>query len=228
MTILSLATPSHRRGQKLAYSFDEDDITLAWDAGKTAALPVGTSLAAVQLALPAWWWAGMGLVADPAAPLRIEAVPTTAGPSVCIHDGISVDVEAQARAAHSAAPQRTETEWQRHRLAREAPDAEADFPLGAYVTAARHEQVTAERMRCAPGRVASWTSIGAGAAPSEFARLQEAIGAYHVALVELADGRRTVGIWAGAGAPATGMAARPVLRRLFRTQGAWRHGIKFA
>ncbi|MEA3202749.1 MAG: hydroxymethylglutaryl-CoA synthase [Thermoplasmata archaeon] len=224
---LVAAFPSHKRGQKLAFSFDEDDLTLAWDAVRKANLAAGTKVSA-SLDLPAWWWAGTGLVKDDAAPLVLRAIATTLGPSVCLHaTGEEPDVEAAAKAAYALAPTRPEAEWQRHRTARDAPDTEADFPLGAYVLAARHEAVTAERMRLADGVVASWTTIGAGAAPTEFQRLQEAVGAYHVALLDLPDGRRTVALWAGAEAPGTGQEARPVLRRLLRTQGAWRHGVKF-
>ena len=78
------------------------------------------------------------------------------------------------------------------------------------------------------GKVLTWTRIEPGAAPTEFLRLQEAVGAYHVVLVEAKDGTRTVGIWAGDAPPATGQAVRPVLRRLCRQQGEWRHGVKFA
>lgn len=225
---LVAAFPSHKRGQKLAYSFDEDEATLAWDAVRRANLAPGTKVAA-QLDLPAWWWTGTALVKDDAASLVLRAVPTTLGPSVCLHNaGQEPDAEAAAKSAYALAPTRPEAEWQRHRTARDAPDTEADFPLGAYVLPARHEQVTADRMRLPDAVVASWTTIGAGAAPTEFQRLQEAVGAYHVVLADLPDGRRTVGLWAGAEAPATGQACRPVLRRLLRTQGAWRHGVKFA
>ncbi len=225
---LHVAMPARRRGQKLAYSFDEDDLTLAWDAVRRAGLAPGTKVRAADLAVPAWFWQGTGLVADDAAPLTLRAVPTTLGPSVALASGEGVpDVEVEARRLHAAARERPEPEWQRHRAARDGPDTEADFPLGAYVLPSRHEAVTAQRMRLGPAKVASWTTIGAGAAPTEFLRLQEAVGAYHVVLVEHAGGA-TVGLWAGDAAPATGQACVPGLRRLFRTQGAWRHGIKFA
>jgi uncharacterized OB-fold protein len=225
---LVAAFPSYKRGQKLAFSFDEDELALAWDAVRRANLAPGTKVAA-QLDLPAWWWSGTGLAKDDAAPLALRAVPTTLGPSVCLHGaGEEPDVESAAKAAYALAPARPEAEWQKHRTARDAPDTEADFPLGAYVLPARHEAVTAERMRLDPGVVVSWTTIGAGAAPTEFQRLQEAVSAYHVALVELPGGRRTVALWAGVEAPRTGQACGPVLRRLLRTQGAWRHGVKFA
>ncbi len=222
----ALAMPERRRGQKLAYSFDEDELTLAWRAVKAAGIPPGTPVAAVGLDVPAWFWSGTGLVADAAASWRLAAVPTTVGPAVVAHEGPLPDLEEAARALHRLAADRPEAEWQRHRLARDAPDAEADVPLGAFVLAARHEAVLAERMRLPGGRIVSWTAIGAGAAPSEFIRLQDAVGAYHVVLVE-SGGRRTVGLWSGESAPRVGEAVRPVLRRLFRMQGAWRHGIKF-
>jgi hypothetical protein len=226
MTLVA-AFPSHKRGQKLAFSFDEDDLTLAWDAVRKANLAPGTKVAA-QFDLPAWWWSGTGLAKDENATLVLRAIPTTLGPSVCLHGkSEEADVEAAAKSAYALAPTRPETEWQRHRLARDAPDTEADFPLGAYVLPARHDAVTAERMRLPDAAVASWTTIGAGAAPTEFQRLQEAVGAYHVALLDLPGGGRTVALWAGAEPPATGQEARPVLRRLLRTQGAWRHGVKF-
>lgn len=227
MTNVHVAMPSRRRGQKLAYSFDEDELTLAWDAVRAAGLAPGSKVATADLAVPAWFWQGTGLVHDAAAAWTLRAVPTTVGPSVVLHPaGALPDVEAEAKRLHAAARERPEPEWQRHRVAREGPDTEADFPLGAYVTPARHDQVTALRLALGAGKVASWTAIGAGAAPTEFLRLQDAVGAYHVVLVEHAAGA-TVGLWAGDLAPATGQACRPVLRRLFRTQGAWRHGVKF-
>lgn len=227
---LHVAMPARRRGQKLAYSFDEDDLSLAWEAVRKAGLAPGTKVHAADLAVPVWFWQGTGLVPDAAGPFVLRAVPTTLGPSVAVHPagGAGVpDVEAEARRLHATAKERPEPEWQKHRAARDGPDTEADFPLGAYVLASRHEQVTADRMKLGPGKVASWTTIGAGAAPTEFLRLQDAVGAYHVVLVEHAGGA-TVGLWAGDAAPAVGQACAPTLRRLFRTQGAWRHGVKFA
>lgn len=228
---LHLAQPRWRRGQKAAFSFDEDDLTLAWDALRLARLPPGAPVGVGSAAppLPTWFWQGMALIPVEEAAWTLRSVATTVGPAVALHQGpvSDADLEAAARAGHAKAPERAESEWQRHRVAREAPDGEADFPLGAFVLGTRHEQVTAERMRLPPGKVVSWTAIGAGAAPAEFTRLQDAVGAYHVVLVEAA-GRRTVGLWAGERPPRTGEAVRPVLRRLFRTQGAWRHGIKFA
>ncbi len=225
-----LAMPSHRRGQKLAYSFDEDEWTLAWDAVRAAGLAPGTRIAphGFERPLPAWFWKGTGLIPDETAPLFLRAVPTTVGSGIVLHDAAAPDIDEEARRLHAAAPARSEADWQRHRLARDAPDTEADFPMGAFVAPVRHDEALAERMRHPGGRVVTWTRIEPGAAPTEFMRLQEAVGAYHVVMAELPEGRRTVGLWAGEAAPTTGVAVKPVLRRLFRQQGAWRYGVKFA
>lgn len=222
---LAIAAPERKRGQKLWPSFDEDDVTLAWQAVR--ALPKGTAVRCEDIALPAWFWAGTGLVADSASPLTLRPIGTTVGGVVALHDGPVPDVEKAAAALYAQAPTRPEAEWQKHRVARESPDGEADFPLGAYVLGARHDAVLVERMRLPPGKVVSWTTIGAGAAPAEFIRLQDAVGAYHVVLADC-GGHLTVGLWAADAPPRVGQAVRPVLRRLFRTQGAWRHGVKFA
>ncbi|HUR25425.1 MAG TPA: hypothetical protein VM327_05360 [Candidatus Thermoplasmatota archaeon] len=224
---LVLAMPSHRRGQKLWPSFDEDDVTLAWQAVR--GLKRGTAVRTEGLALPDWFWAGTGLKPDPAATTSLRLVGTTVGGAIALLDGpfLEPDVEAAARQRFAQAPTRTEADWQKHRVAREAPDAEADFPLGAYVLGPRHDAVLTRRLQMPPGKVLSWTTIGAGAAPSEFIRLQDAVGAYHVVLVDC-GGERTVGLWAGDAQPRTGQTVQPVLRRLFRTQGAWRYGVKFA
>lgn len=218
--------PERRRGQKLAFSFDEDELALAWRAVRGAGLATGTRLAAHGMELPAWFWAGTGLLHDPAAPLHLSLVATSVGPAVVVHDGAPPDLEPAARSLHRLAADRPEGEWQKQRLARDAPDGEADFPLGAYVLPRRHEAVLAQRMRLPAGVVLAWTAIGPGAAPAEFIRLQDAVGGYHVVLVDC-GGQRTVGLWAGEAAPRIGQAAQPVLRRLFRMQGAWRHGVKF-
>jgi hypothetical protein len=223
-----VAMPSRRRGQKLAYSFDEDELSLAWDAVQKAGLRPGAKIHVADLVVPPWFWQGTGLVQEASASWVLRAVPTTLGPAVVVGPaGPAPDIEAEARQLHAATPQRPEPEWQKHRTARDGPESEADFPLGAYVLPARHEQVLADRMKLGSGKVVSWTTIGAGAAPTEFQRLQEAVGSYHVVLVEFPGGKRTVGIWSGEQPPNVGQAAVPLLRRLFRTQGAWRYGVKF-
>ncbi len=221
---LVLAAPSHKRGQKLWPSFDEDDLTLAWLAVR--GLRPGTAVRAEGLTLPDWFFAGTELKQDAGATLALSSIGTTVGGLVALHEGKLPDVEAAAKALYAKAPSRSEPDWQRHRTAREAPDGEADFPLGAYVLGSRHDVVLAQRLRLPAGKVVSWTTIGAGAAPAEFIRLQDAVGAYHVVLVDC-GGERTVGLWASEVPPRTGQAVQPVLRRLFRTQGAWRYGMKF-
>lgn len=223
-----VAMPRFRRGMKMAFHLDEDDVTLAWDAVRKAALPSGTKVRAEGIDLPAWWWKGTGLSSDLAADLCLRPIPTTVGPTVCIHAAGAVpDVEAEAKRLHGSAPTLPEMQWQKVRVARDGPDTEADHPLGAFVTHVRHDEVTAERMRLPSGTVESWTAIGPGAAPTEFLRLQDAVGTYWVVLVAFPSGQRTVGLWAATTPPASGAAASPVLRRLFRTQGAWRYGVKF-
>jgi hypothetical protein len=222
--VTAFAAPSFASGGRLHFAFDEDELTLAWDAVRAAGLPAGAAFRAEGLQLPAWWWAGTGLRQDPQAGLALRVAQTSLGPVAFVDDGSGRDPEALAHAALAMAPA---ADAARIAAARDGPDTEADSPLGAYVLAARHEQVQAERLRLPAGTVLSWTTIGAGAAPTEFLRLQDAVGPYHVALVE-AGGRRTVGLWAGSAAPRAGQRCRPVLRRLFRTQGAWRHGAKFA
>lgn len=228
--MLALAMPRTKRGMKLQFSFDEDEVSLAWDAVRKANLPAGSRVAAhgFEKPLPAWFWSGAGLVAADDAPHHLRSIPTTLGPSVALHvAGAAPDVEAEARKLFDAAPTHREDVWQKQRTARDAPDTEADSPLGAYVTQSRHDEVTASRMRLPTGTVASWTQVGAGAAPTEFARWQEAFGAYHTVLVTFPDGSRTVGLWRGEAAPTTGQAVQPALRRLWKTQTAWRHGVVF-
>mgnify|MGYP001584684081 CR=1 FL=1 len=228
--MLAVAMPRSKRGMKLQFSFDEDEVSLAWDAVRKAKLPAGSKVAVhgFETPLPAWFWSGCGLALADDAPSHVRFVPTTLGPSVVLHAaGAAPDIEPEAKRLFEAAASRREDAWQNHRLARDAPDAEGDYPLGAYVTQTRHDEVTAARMRLAAGTVATWTQVGAGAAPTEFARWQQAFGAYHSVLVAFPDGSRTVGLWSGEAAPTTGQTVQPALRRLWKTQGAWRHGVVF-
>ncbi len=228
--MFALAMPRTKRGMKLQFSFDEDELSLAWDAVRKAALPAGSKVAAhgFEKPIPAWFWMGTGLVAADDASHHLRAIATTLGPSVAIHSaGPAPDVEAAAKLAYDATTARREDAWQRHRNARDAPDTEADSPLGAYVTQARHDEVTTSRMRLPNGTVVSWTQVGAGAAPTEFARWQEAFGPYHTVMIAFPDGTRTVGLWCGESPPTNGQAVQPALRRLWKTQTAWRHGVVF-
>lgn len=224
----AFAAPCQSVAGRLVPAFDEDDVTLAWDAVHAAGLAPGARLAS-DLALPAWWWQGTGLTQDPACERRLRLAHTASGPvAAVLGPDARAEPEALAAAALALATPIDDATAQRIARARDAPDGEADFPLGASVSLQRHEQLLPQRMQARAGKVLSWTTIGAGAAPSEFTRLQDAVGAYHVVLIAWDGGGRTVGIWSEGQAPATGQPVRPVLRRLYRTQGAWRYGVKFA
>ena len=227
-TDLHVHAPSLQVGGELVWPFDEDEVTAAWETVHAAGLREGDPVLAQGLELPAWWWAGTGLRPDPDAAWRLEAAGTQVGPLVVLHRGPGLpDVDTVAREALETATRLdVEAQARLEEAASETPCA-ADFPLGAYVAAPRHEAILVDRMRMPAGRIASWTTVGAGAAPSEFRRLQEAQGAYHVVLVRSDDGRGTVGIWAGQEPPAVEAPVRPVLRRLLRQEGAWRYGVKF-
>lgn len=226
----AFAAPALAHAGRLELAFDEDEASLAWDAVRAAGLPAGARLAATGLGLPAWWWKGTGLVEDDASERCLAKAETPIGLVFCVLDPAATrpDPQALAAAALARAPAVDAATLARIQRAREGSDLEGDYPLGAHVTPARHDEVLAGRMRMGPGRVVSWTTIGAGAAPSEFARLQDAVGAYHVAIAQLEDGSRTVGIWTEATHPRVGQATRPALRRLYRQQGQWRHGVKLA
>jgi hypothetical protein len=222
----AFAAPALAAAGRLHFAFDEDETTLAWDAAHAAGLKPGNAIQVEGVDLPAWWWDGTGLRNDPQAGLVLRIAQTALGPVAFVDDGRPVQPEALAQAALALATAIDPARLAQVEAARQGADSEADFPLGAYVHPARHDEVLAQRLRLPAGKVLSWTTIGAGAAPTEFMRLQAAVGAYHVVLVDCA-GERTVGIWAGDSPPRIGQDARPVLRRLFRTQGAWRHGVKF-
>lgn len=222
--MMSTAMPAVRRGQKMAFSFDEDEWTLLYDAVVKEG-PGPLQLKGFPGPPPSWLTAIACPVQDD-APRTASLLATMAGPLVAVHAGDLPDVEAVAQEHFRRAPTRPEADWQRHRLARDLPDSERDFPLGAFVLPERFEAVTAERLGMGTARVRLHTTMGLGAAPTEFGRLQDAVGPFHVVLVEHEAGR-TVGIWTETTAPAPGTLAKPVLRRLFRMQGAWRYGVKF-
>ncbi|MHB8633884.1 MAG: hypothetical protein ACYDBQ_07970 [Thermoplasmatota archaeon] len=211
----------------LRYGFDEDEVTLAWDAVAAARLAPGARLSTPGWTLPAWWWQATGLVADESE-RELRLVHTAQGPVACVLEAaVRPDPAALAAAALTMAAPIDDKGLERIERARTAPDGEADYPLGAHVTKARHEELLAMRLRAGPATVRAWTTIGVGAAPSEFGRLQDAQGPYHVLFLERASGGRTVGILAEGGVPAQGLRVAPTLRRLYRQQGAWRYGAKW-
>ncbi len=224
--------PTLRHGDRLVWRFDQDLLTAAWDAVATVGLRPGFGLKAAGIELPDWWLEAARIELKDDAPLELALVDTPAGPVVSLHPiGVAVDPADLAKAALEAATELSDDEAARLDAARSDEPREADYPLGAHVPLARHQQVTAERLALPPGKVLAWTRIASG--PSEFGRLLEAHGPYHVVLVNLppeehgGPERRTVGLWAGAGAPAVGAEVRPTLRRLFPQQGTWRYGAAF-
>ena len=78
------------------------------------------------------------------------------------------------------------------------------------------------------GRVVALTTIHRGGQPTEFDPLVEAVGAYSVAIVELAEGcRATFQVTdAPPGALAIGDRVSTRLRRLYPMEGEWRYGRK--
>ena len=72
------------------------------------------------------------------------------------------------------------------------------------------------------------TTVHAGAQPTEFDWWVDRVGAYDVALVEIAPGVRVTlqGTDAPAGTLRRGMVVGTVLRRLFPLEGEWRYGRK--
>ncbi len=75
----------------------------------------------------------------------------------------------------------------------------------------------------------SFTRIGRGGAPSEFAAEQAMTGAYLVGLVRFDEGPALLARLADATEidVEIGIELEPVLRRLYRQEGAWRYGLKF-
>lgn len=225
-TTTFVAGPRHRCGDRLMWGFDEDPLTAAWDLLHAAALPAGTPVACQGIDPPDWFIEATGIRATQATDgWRLERIEAPVGEVVLLHRG-DEDLAPVITDLHAEAERIDAAQAKRIRAARDEGAREDDFPLGAHVPLARHDEVLRARLRLGPGRVITWTTIGAGAAPTEFHRRQEAMGAYHVAMVE-ADGARTVGLWAVKDPPATGQACRPVLRRLLRQQGTWRYGVAF-
>jgi uncharacterized OB-fold protein len=217
----------------LVYAFDEDAVTLAWDAVHAAGLRAGTTLAVQGVALPAWWWQGTQIQPADEAPQHLEVHDTRAGPIAIVANAPLAAGQLEQAARAWPARELSDEEHARLASAQAAELRESDVPMGAYVTPTRYEEVLIERMRMPHGVVASWTRIAEGAAPSEFQRMQQAMGPYSVVLVDFGGKQqtrgtqRTVGICIGEEV-ATGAEVRPVLRRLMRQDGSWRYGVKFA
>lgn len=77
--------------------------------------------------------------------------------------------------------------------------------------------------------VETFTVIGRGGAPGEFAAEQAAVGEYPVAVVRFEEGPRCTVRLADVERDALriGLSVRPALRRLFEQQGVVRYGLKF-
>ncbi|HVL49146.1 MAG TPA: OB-fold domain-containing protein [Candidatus Thermoplasmatota archaeon] len=77
--------------------------------------------------------------------------------------------------------------------------------------------------------VETFTVIGRGGSPGEFAPEQAFAGEYPVAVVRFEEGPRVTARLADVetGRIAIGLEVEPALRRLYRQQGAWRYGLKF-
>ncbi len=80
------------------------------------------------------------------------------------------------------------------------------------------------------GTVYAYTIIGKGAAPSEFLELQEAMGEFATAVVELDDGPRVAAMLTDVdpGSVTVDMPVRMVFRRIYTQEGVARYGFKFA
>lgn len=79
------------------------------------------------------------------------------------------------------------------------------------------------------GKVYSYTIIGAGGAPPEFAAQEKAAGAFPVAIVELAEGPRIIGQLADVKTEEVqiGLEVEAELRRIYDEEGVIRYGFKF-
>ncbi|MEK6986967.1 MAG: Zn-ribbon domain-containing OB-fold protein [Candidatus Thermoplasmatota archaeon] len=79
------------------------------------------------------------------------------------------------------------------------------------------------------GKVHTFTLIGAGGAPPEFAEQEKAGGSYPVAIVELEKGPKVIGQMADVNGKDVkiDMPVRAELRRIYREEGVIRYGFKF-
>ena len=79
------------------------------------------------------------------------------------------------------------------------------------------------------GRIHTFTLIGAGGAPPEFADQERAAGSYPVAIVELEEGPKVIAQLADVdpNEVSIGMPVRAELRRIYTEEGVVRYGFKF-
>lgn len=79
------------------------------------------------------------------------------------------------------------------------------------------------------GKIHTFTLIGAGGAPPEFAAQEKASGSYPVAIVELEEGPKVIGQLADVNPKEVriGMPVRAELRRIYSEEGVIRYGFKF-
>jgi len=240
-----VGAPDLRFQGRLVWPFDEDAVTTAWEMLRALQMPPGSVLGVDGLELPEWWWNASGMQHGEGG-WQMYGVAGEHGEAVVLSDeGVSPIAGTLVRAL--AAARRLDVAQHDALAEALAASAEAaDFPLGAQVTAARHDDVLVERLRWAATagdlRVVTWTRMAPGTAPAEFMRRQRASGAYSVVMVaaqkhspaaaiagdDRAEPNRTVGIWTGTEEPQIGASVRPVLRRLYIREGAWRYGMAFA
>ena len=79
------------------------------------------------------------------------------------------------------------------------------------------------------GKVHTFTLIGAGGAPPEFAEQEKAGGVYPVTIVELEEGPKVIGQMADVNPQDVkiGMPVRAEMRRIYEEEGVVRYGFKF-
>lgn len=79
------------------------------------------------------------------------------------------------------------------------------------------------------GKVHTFTLIGAGGAPPEFAEQEKAGGSYPVTIVELVEGPKVIGQMADVNPKDVriGMPVRAELRKIYTEEGVIRYGFKF-
>ncbi|MEW6242930.1 MAG: Zn-ribbon domain-containing OB-fold protein [Bacillota bacterium] len=90
-------------------------------------------------------------------------------------------------------------------------------------------QALAEFALSGYGKVGTYTVIGQGGAPPEFAELARTLGSYVVAIVNLDEGPSVCGqvVDVNPGDVREGMRVRQVFRKLYVQEGVTRYGYKF-